>query len=139
VPDPVRRLLWRLFPPPEVRVTRDHIREFLRRISPTYPLPGELERRAVALTRDVEYVRGLIREEHRAPDQVALVILSSTVAGLLMSGRYHIYRGVLTGEGHALSSVFTRCMSELQDRGYQTAAKTQEAVQRMRDEIKKLG
>ena len=135
----MRRLLWRLFPPPEVSVTRDHMREFLRRISPTYPLPRELERRAIALTRDVEYVRGLIREEHRAPDQVALVILSSTVIGLLMSGRYHIYRGVLTGEGHALSSVFTRCMSELQQRGYQTAAKTQEAVQRMRDEIKKRG
>jgi hypothetical protein len=134
-----RRLLWRLFPPPEVRATREHIREFLRRISPTYPLPAELQRRAIALTRDVDYVRGLIREEHRAPDQVALVILSSTVIGLLTSGRYHIYRGVLTGEGHALSSVFTHCMAELQQRGYQTAAKTQEAVQRIRDEIKKLG
>jgi hypothetical protein len=135
----VRKLLWRLFPPPEVSATRAQIREFLRRISPSYPLPRELERRAIALTRDAKYVVGLIRDEHRTPDQVALVILSSTVIGLLMSGRYHIYRGVLSGEGHALDSVFTRCMAELQQRGYQTAEKTQQAVQRMREEIKKLG
>jgi hypothetical protein len=135
----LRRLLWRLFPPPEVRATRGYIREFLRRISPTYPLPGALKRGAIALTRDAEYIVKLIRQERRTPDQVALVLMSSTAMGLLMSGGYHVYRGVLSGGGHALTSVFTRCMSELQERGYQTAEKTEEAVQRMRAEIKKLG
>lgn len=133
------RLLWRLFPPPEVSATRRHMREFLRRITPTYPLPGELKRRAIALTRDAEDIVRVVRQERRPPEQVALVMLSSTAIDLLTSGRYHVYRGVLSGEGHALSSVFARCMSELQERGYQTAEKTQEAVQRMRIEIKKLG
>lgn len=135
----VRRLLWRLFPPPEVSATRGHMREVLRRTSPTYPLPAALERRAIGLTRDAEHVVRLVRDEHLTTDQVALVMLSSAVGGLLTSGRYHIYRGVLSGEGHALNSVFTRCMSELQQRGYQPVEKTEEAVQRMRDEIKKLG
>jgi DNA-binding helix-hairpin-helix protein with protein kinase domain len=135
----MRRLLWRLFPPAEVTATRGHMREFLRRVSPTYPLPRELERRAIALTRDAEYVVGLMREEHRRADQIALVMLSSTVIGLLMSGRYHIYRAVLSGEGHALVSTFTRCMAELQQRGHQTEKQTQEAMQQLRDEIKKLG
>jgi hypothetical protein len=115
------------------------MREFLRRISPTYPLPRELKRGALALTRNAEYVVGLVREEHRTPDHVALMMLSSTVLGLLMSGRYHIYRGVLSGEGHALMSTFARCMSELQQRGYQSEQNAQEATQRLRDEIKKLG
>ncbi|MFN2563530.1 MAG: hypothetical protein ABR499_00795 [Gemmatimonadaceae bacterium] len=135
----LRRLVWQLLPPPEVSTTRRHMREFLRRTSPTYPLPAELRRRALALTKDTEYVVKLIREEHRTPDQVALVMLSSTVIGLLTSGHYHIYRGVLSGHGHALRSVFTRCMLELQQRGYQTEEKTQEAMQRLRDEIKTLG
>jgi hypothetical protein len=132
-------LRWRLFPPAEVTATRAQIREFLRRISPTYPLPGELKRRALALTRDAEHVVGLVREAHQAPDHVALDMLSSTVLGLLTSGRYHIYRGVLSGEGHALMSTFARCMSELQQRGYQSEENAEEATQRLRDEIKKLG
>lgn len=135
----MRRLLWRLFPPPEVTATRRQIAEVLRRVSPTYPLPRELERRAVALTRDTEYVLRETRDEHRSPDQVALMMLASTVSTLLMSGRYHIYRGVLSGEGHGLVSLFTRCMSELEHRGYQPPQKTQEALQRLRGEIQKLG
>jgi hypothetical protein len=122
-----------------VRATRERIREFLRRVSPTYPLPPELRRRALALTRDAWYVVELVRVGQRPPDQIALLFLTSTATALLMSGRYHIYRGMLSGEGHALVSVFTRCMSELQERGYQTEEKTHEALERMREEIKKLG
>jgi hypothetical protein len=91
----VRRLLWRLFPPPEVSATRGYVREFLRRVSPTYHLPAELQRRVLALTRNAEYVVKLIRAERKTPDQVALVMVASTVIGLLTSGRYHIYRGLL--------------------------------------------
>jgi hypothetical protein len=119
-------------------MTRARIREFLRRVSPTYPLPRELQRRAVALTRDAGVVE-LVRVQHQPPDRVALVLVSSTVIGLLTSGHYHLYRGVLSGEGHALVSVFTRCMSELEQRGYQTETTTHEALQRMRDEVNRLG
>jgi hypothetical protein len=135
----VRRLLWRLWPPPEVSATRERVREFLRRVSPTYPLPAELKRRAIGLTRDAGYIVELVRVERQPPDQVALMLLSSSAIALLMSGRYHIYRGMLSGEGHALVSAFTRCMAELQQRGYQTEEKAQEALQRMRDQITKLG
>jgi hypothetical protein len=135
----VRRLLWRLFPPSEVRATRERIREFLRRVSPTYPLPAELRRRALALTHDAGYVMELVRFGRRPPDQIALMFLSSTAIALLMSGRYHLYRGMLSGEGHALVSVFSRCMLELQERGYQTEEKTYEALQRMREDIKTQG
>lgn len=135
----VRRLAWRVFPPPEVKATRAYMRQFLRRISPTFPLPRELERRAIALTNDAEHVVELIRHQRLAPEQVALVMLSSTAVGLLMSGRFHIYRGVLTGEGHALTSAFTRCISEMQQRGYQSEEKTQEALQRWRNEVQGLG
>lgn len=136
---PLRRLLWRLRPPPEVRATRRHIREFLRRLSPTYPLPRELQRRALASTRDAGYVLGLIREARQTPDQVALAMLSSTALGLLTSGRYHVYRGVLSGQGHALSSAFTRCVLELQQRSYHTEAETQLALRLLRDEIEGVG
>lgn len=135
----LRRFLWRLLPPPEVRATRERIREFLRRVSPTYPLPAELRRRALGLTRDAGYVMELVRVGQRAPDQIALLFLSSTAIALVMSGRYHFYRGMLRGEGHALVSVFSRCMLELQERGYQTEEKTHEALQRMREEIKTQG
>jgi hypothetical protein len=135
----VRRLLWRLLPPVEVRTTRERIREFLRRVSPTYPLPRELRRRTLALTRDAGHVMELVRIGQRPPDQIARLFLSSTAIALLVSGRYHLYPGILSGEGHALVSVFTHCMSELQQRGYQTEEKTREALERMREEIKKLG
>jgi hypothetical protein len=131
----LRRLLWRLFPPPEVTATRSHIREFLRRVSPTYPLPRQLERHAVARTRDAPSVVKLINVEHRAVDEVALQFVSATVLSLLMSGRYHLDRGMLSGEGHALVSVFTRCMMELQQRGYQTEAASEAALREMRDAI----
>jgi hypothetical protein len=135
----MQRLIWRLLPPPEVKATRRRIREFLRRVSPTYPLPADLERRAIALTHDVGYVVGLVRVDQRPADHVALLLLSSTAIALLMSGRYHISRGILSGEGHALVSVFSRCVSELQQRGYYTEEKAREALQRMREETKKLG
>lgn len=133
----VRRLLWLLLPPPEVRTTRARIREFLRRVSLTYPLPAELRRRALGVTRDAAYILELIRVGQRPPDQIALLFVSSTAISLLMSGRYHLYRGILSGEGHALVSVFTRCMSELQQRGYQTEEQTHEALHRIREEIQK--
>jgi hypothetical protein len=66
-------------------------------------------------------------------------MLASIVIELLRSGRYHIYRGVLSGQGHALNSTFTRCMRELQQQGYQTESETQQAMQLLRDEISKLG
>jgi hypothetical protein len=132
-------LLWRLFPPAEVSATRGYMREFLRRSSPTYPVPRELQERAIARTRDADYVVGLIRDERRTADYVALDMLASTASGLLTSGRYHIYRGVLSGEGHALTSTFIRCMTELQQRGYESEEQTQEAIARMRDEIRRLG
>jgi hypothetical protein len=97
------------------------MREFLRRTSPTYPLPGELKRRAIALTKDAEDIVRVIRQERRPPEQVALVMLSSTAIDLLTSGRYHVYPGVLSGGRPRLGSVFTRCMSGLQQQGYQTA------------------
>ncbi len=93
----------------------------------------------MALTRDAGHVVELVRVEQRPPDQVALMLLSSTAVALLTSGRYHIYRGILSGKGHALVSVFSRCISELQQRGYQTDEETQEALRRLGDEIKKLG
>jgi len=135
----VRRLVWRLFPPTEVKAVRAHMRELLRRLSPTYPLPAAFERRVLAMNGDPSRVVRLVRDEHQAADYVALVLLYSTAEALLRSGRYHLYRGVLSGEGHALNSVVTRCMAELEQRGYQTKEKTQELTQRLRDEIKKLG
>jgi hypothetical protein len=92
-----------------------------------------------AFVRLLGLVEDPVRNVHRQPDQVALAMLASTVLALLTSGRYHIYRGVLSGEGHALSSAFARCMLELQQRGYQTEAQTEQALRLLRDDINTLG
>ncbi len=107
----------------------------LRRASPTYPMPSAVRRRAMALTTDAAFVRDLTGPDRRAPDHVALRILLSAALELLRSGRYHIYRGVLNGEGHALESMFTRCTTELERRGYQTDRDAQLALRALRDEI----
>jgi hypothetical protein len=135
----IRRLLWRLRPPPEVRATRECIRETVRRVTPIYPLPRALLSRALALTRDIQGVAGFVGADRRPPDQVALQLLSSTVIGLLMSGEYHLSRGVLSGEGHGLVAVFTRCMLDLQERGYESDEKTEQALRRIRSELARLG
>lgn len=108
-------------------------------MSPSYPTPRELRRRALGLARDADYVLRLVRDEQQTPDRVAYVLLSSVARDLVLSGRFHVARGVLTGEGHALVSVFTRCMLDLEGLGHHGADETAEALRRLRDEVGKLG
>lgn len=111
----LRRLFWRLVPPYEIEATCAVIRAFMK----DCPIaPAELGVAALRAARDVEDTVRLIRLEHHAVEYVGLVYVLSTARLMLASGQWHIYRGVLSGEGQALFQAWARCVAALRVRGH---------------------
>lgn len=99
----LRRFWWLLFPPIEVRWTRQAIREACKGVG----VP-ELMDRALADARDVETVVYSIRIDRHTPATLAALLISNQAGRMLSSGRHHIYRGVLSQKGRALRAAWDK-------------------------------
>lgn len=127
------RLAWKFFPPYEVTATCEQIRHFLA--LRTALNPPELERLAIALAKDSERTVYSIRFDRKTPEHLALILISNVLSQLLPSGRYHLYRGVLTGQGAALLQTWHEVIAELQESGYYTKEEADQDVIWMKREL----
>jgi hypothetical protein len=140
----LRNLVWRILPPPEVTDTRRHVRTFLADATHLDSgagvfFPPEVERLALRLVSDIDRTVYSIRVDKKQPDELALILITNVLAGLLPSGRYHTYRGVLSGAGTAMLAGWERSLTQLRERGYYTDEQVQQDREWIRKQIKEVG
>jgi len=104
-------------------------------------LPEDLFVAARQMIQNAEATVHTVNVEKVPPQPLAWLILSNAAGNGLATGRFHIYRGVLSGQGQALLSVYARAINELEKAGYyQGRDRTAEDDRRwIRDHIRDAG
>jgi hypothetical protein len=73
------------------------------------------------------------------PADLALLLLSKVASQAAASGRYHIYRGALSPEGHGYVAVFRTAVNALTASGFITPAEAEEDIATLLKRIKEVG
>lgn len=133
----LRKILNRLIPPSEVEWTR----RALIAAAGEHPSEGVAEalRRAMELVADTERTVYSIRVDRQTPETLAAILLANAAGPLLSSGRYHVYRGVLSPAGHALLALWRRCNEFLVAEGKFPSEHRAEDEREMSSAIKNAG
>ena len=131
-----RRIIWKLFSPPEVKSALEAIDQCLADAGVCRPI---VLRDARAVASCAEMVVQRVRVERMRPDELALVILSNRLAEHLCSGTYHVHRGVLNIVGIDMRSLHSRVLEIMVSRGYLSEAAAKEDLALVRKEIKEVG
>ncbi len=133
----IQKLFWKLFPPFEVRLTKEAVDAFLN----TYPSTcTELIRAGVNnFLRDTERVVYPIRIDHMKPDQLALILITNVLAEHLQSGQFHVYRGILGMVGQDMLKLWDIAAKDIRKLGYHTEEEMQKELTWIREQIKQMG
>lgn len=133
----IQKLLWRLFPPFEVKLTREAIDGFL---GSRAKLCGSIiGSGAHELVDDTEKTLYSIRINHMKPDQLALILITNVLGRHLQSGQYHTYRGVLNMMGKDMLKVWDAAGKEMLDRRYHDESEAKKDHDWIRHEIEGVG
>lgn len=137
----MRALLWKVFPPPEVKCTIEEIHAFMETYTETsVPLCAPIILRdTVRLARDAEKTVYAIRIKGMKPDQLALVLISNVLARHISSGQNHTYRGALSMIGDDMLTLWSAAVAALKERGYCSDAEAEEDMRWIREQIQNAG
>jgi hypothetical protein len=80
-----------------------------------------------------------IRQESWKPADLVLLLLSKAASRAASSGRYHIYRGMLSPDGHGYVAVFRTAVNALAASGFITPAEAEEDVATLLKQVKEIG
>lgn len=122
----MRKMLWKLFPPFEVKLTIEEIKSFLG--AHAFLSQSIIEPVAVALAKDAERTIYSIRIDGMKPDRLALLLITNVIGEQLACGQHHVYRGTLSMIGRDMLKVWTTAVSTLKERGYYTEAEAEEDI-----------
>lgn len=114
----ISKVIGKLFPPYEVKLTCQDIDSFLQADN---GLCADLVRKdALMLAKDSDKTVYSIRIDHLKPDQLALILIFNVLTRNLQSGWNHSYRGVLTVMGKDMLRLWHATAKEMIKRGYST-------------------
>ena len=78
-------------------------------------------------------------EAKKSPRDIVLYAIAQQCKLLLSSGNYHIYRGVLSGEGNGMRAVFGIALDELVKSGFANEEQASEQRAELHELIKDVG
>lgn len=133
----IPKVVGRLFPPFEVRVTCKNIATFLQ--ADDGLCVDLVKREAFKLARDIDKTMYSIRINHFKPDQLALILIFNVLVRNLEGGSYHVYRGKLGTQGHDMRRLWYKTAIELINRGYCTEEEYAVDLQGLDKEILSMG
>lgn len=133
----MQKLIWKWFPPYEVKLTKIEINTFLK--SHGSLCVDLVLQEAMALANDAEKTVYSIRIDHMKPDHLALLIITNVAGRQLSGGWHHTYRGVLSMVGKDLLAVWTAAVMELKKRGYYSEAEVDEDMKWIHNQISQVG
>lgn len=134
-------IFYRLFPPAEVKVCLRALEEVKSLFSNSLYSDSVFERvRALLLDRKSKpHLLKAIYEAKNSPREVVLYAIVQQCKLLLSSGNYHIYRGVLSGEGSGIRAVFGIALDELVKSGFANEEQASEQHAELHELIKDVG
>lgn len=138
-------IFYRFFPPAEVKVCLRALEEvkllFSDSLFSDCASDYVLERvRAILLDKkNKPDLLKAIYEAKRSPRDVALYAIVQQCKLLLSSGDYHIYRGVLSGQGNGMRAVFGIALDELVKSGFANEEQASEQRAELHELIKDVG
>jgi hypothetical protein len=130
-------IVWKIFPPYEVKVTLAEIDDFLNENASLCKDVVRCEARSLAKV--AEKTVHSIRIDHLKPDQLALILITKVLGRHLSSGWYHVYRGVLSMVGSDMLKVWSAAVARLKDQGYYSSEEADEDMRWIREQIKGVG
>ncbi|MFI4920712.1 MAG: hypothetical protein ACHQAZ_03620 [Gammaproteobacteria bacterium] len=112
----MQTLIWKLFPPYEVKLTIEAAKTFL---SQTAKLPHDLILpEVIALARDAPKTVYSVRIDRMRPDHLALLLTTNVLGRYIGSGHYHTYRGVLNVTGQDMLKIWYEAQTAMLEGGY---------------------
>jgi hypothetical protein len=132
----MRRLLWKVFPPYEVKLTLEEVRAFLAQAESCREV---VEPRVISLVKDAEKTVYSVRIERMKPDQLALLLVTNVLGKEIGSGQHHTYRGVLSMVGKDMLKSWHAAQQTMLARGYCTEAEVDEDNRWIQEQIKGAG
>jgi len=134
-------IFYRFFPPAEVKVCLRALEEVTSLFSNSLYSDYVLERvRAILLDKkNKPDLLKAIYEVKNSPRDVVLYVIVQQCKLLLSSGDYHIYRGVLSGQGLGMRAVFGIALNELVKSGFANEEQASEQRAELHELIKDVG
>lgn len=133
----MRKLIWKFFPPYEVKLTMEEAKAFLGQTADL--CRSIIEQEVLVLARDADRTVYSIRIDRMKPDQLALLLITNVLGRHIGSGSYHTYRGVLSMVGQDMLKVWHSAQTTILDRGYASQQEVNEDNQWMQEQIKNAG
>lgn len=133
----MQKLLWKLFPPYEVKLTLQEIRAFLSRHETMYS--SIVLRDAISLARDAEKTIYSVRIDHIKPDHLALLIIRNVTFKHITMGWHHAYRGMLGISGISIQTLWINAGIELIENGFASPEQINNENDMARMHIKQMG
>ncbi len=112
----MQKLIWKLFPPYEVKLTVEEAKAFLGQTAEL--CRSIIEPKVIALARDAERTVCSVRIERMKPDQLALLLITNVLGRYIGSGSHHTYRGMLSMVGKDMLKLWHATQKARLERGY---------------------
>lgn len=134
-------IFYRPFPPSEVKVCLRALKDveplFSNSLHPDFVLASI---RGLLLDRENKiHLLKAIYEAKNSPREVVLYAIVQQCKLLLSSGNYHVYRGVLSGEGSGIRAAFGIALDELMKSGFANEQQASEQRAELNELIKNVG
>lgn len=133
----MKNLLWKVFPPYEVKLTQQALKSFLDQAAGISR--SAIEPELAFLAKDAEKTVYSIRIDNMKPEQLALLLVTNVIGRHIGSGRYHTYRGVLNSVGSDMHKLWNSAQQIMVERGYSTEAEATEDNLWIQKQIKNAG
>ena len=134
----MRKIIWKIVPPREVRLTIKAARRFLDNNSGASA--DILNSEVLSLAKeDAERTIHVVRTGVMSPDHVALALVIIAINRHLGSGMHHIYRGALNLVGTDMLEVWRSAKKEIVGRGYASERDMDTANNVLMEDIKNVG
>lgn len=135
----IRRLWWRIFRPMEVDAVLQCLGVLRPKIVDDAAWGIVIKDAASLVIANPDVVVSEIRLQHRKPTDVASNLLFNKAKAHLISGQYHIYRGVLSHTGVGLSALCRSLINSAIEDGFCTTEEAKETLDYLDAEIKAVG
>jgi hypothetical protein len=133
----VKNLLWKFFPPYEVKLTQQELKSFLDQSAGV--CRNTIERELIYLVKDAEKTVYSIRIDNMKPEHLALLLVTNVLGRHIGSGHYHTYRGVLNTMGADFYKLWNSAQKIMLERGYSTEAEVTEDNLWIKKQIQNAG
>jgi len=126
--------------PPEVAACLEEVEKVeLLLEAACFPLPRELMQGVRQQLSDYDRAVHTVQVDHVSPRNLAWLLASNVAGDLVACGQFHVYRGLLSSGGQALTKAFHRAVDELVQGGFHDAAAAEKDRQWLKQRIEEAG